>query len=75
MLDWGLFQFFIRKVHRKLAQFLYIITRWDNEIEDYLTSFIKEEMNVQDKSVATTSGALMARLKSSTILKYLVFFA
>ena len=33
---------------------------------------MKEEINVQDKSDATTSGALMVGLRNSTIFKYLV---
>ena len=42
-------------------------------MKDYLTHFIKEEMNVQDRSDFAASGALMARLRSTTILKYMVF--
>ncbi|KAL5554142.1 hypothetical protein UlMin_041543 [Ulmus minor] len=40
--------------------------------EIYLTRFVKEEMNVQDRSDAAASGALMAGLRNSTVLKYLV---
>ena len=41
-------------------------------MESYLTHFVKEEMNIQDRSDATASGALMAGLRNSTVLKYLV---
>ena len=66
-------QFAIHKIHRKPARHLYIITQLENETtESYLTHFVKEEMNVQDRSDAAASGALMAGLKNSTDFKYLV---
>ncbi|KAL5539722.1 hypothetical protein UlMin_043851 [Ulmus minor] len=49
------------------------ISQFANETtESYLTRFVKEEMNVQDRSDAAASGALMAGLRNSTVLKYLV---
>ncbi|KAL5562775.1 hypothetical protein UlMin_032522 [Ulmus minor] len=66
-------QFAVHKIHRKSARHLYTITQRENETtESYLTRFVKEEMNVQDRSDAAASGALMAGLRNSTVLKYLV---
>ncbi|KAL5550050.1 hypothetical protein UlMin_000226 [Ulmus minor] len=66
-------QFAVHKIHRKPARHLYTITQRENETtESYLTRFVKEEMNVQDRSDAAASGALMAGLRNSTVLKYLV---
>ncbi|KAL5539641.1 hypothetical protein UlMin_044603 [Ulmus minor] len=66
-------QFAVHKVHRKPTWHLYTITQRENEsIESYLIRFVKEEMNVQDRSDAAASGALMAGLRNSTVLKYLV---
>ncbi|KAL5570453.1 hypothetical protein UlMin_027028 [Ulmus minor] len=66
-------QFAVHKVHRKPNRHLYTITQWEDEsTESYLIHFVKEEMNVQDRSDAAASGALMARLRNSTVLKYLV---
>ncbi|KAL5541827.1 hypothetical protein UlMin_009537 [Ulmus minor] len=66
-------QFVVHKIHRKPARHLYTITQQENETtESYLTRFVKEEMNVQDISDAATSRALMAGLRNSTVLKYLV---
>ncbi|KAL5540592.1 hypothetical protein UlMin_043541 [Ulmus minor] len=68
-----IFQFAVHKIHRKPARHLYTITQRENETtESYLTRFVKEEMNVQDRSDAAASGALMAGLRNSTVLKYLV---
>ncbi|KAL5573118.1 hypothetical protein UlMin_022715 [Ulmus minor] len=66
-------QFIVHKIHRKPARHLYTITQRDNETtESYLTRFVKEEMNVQDRSDVAASGALMAGLRNLTVLKYLV---
>ncbi|KAL5542323.1 hypothetical protein UlMin_010033 [Ulmus minor] len=66
-------QFDVHKVHRKPTRHLYTITQGENEsIESYLTRFVKEEMNVQDRGDVIASGALMAGLRNSTVLKYLV---
>ncbi|KAL5542557.1 hypothetical protein UlMin_010267 [Ulmus minor] len=66
-------QFAVHKIHRKPARHLYTITQRENETtESYLTCFVKEEMNVQDRSDAAASGALMVGLRNSTVLKYLV---
>ena len=66
-------QFTVHKVHRKPARHLYTITQLENEsTKSYFTHFIKEKMNVQDRSDAATSRALMVGLRNSTILKYLV---
>ncbi|KAL5576657.1 hypothetical protein UlMin_018356 [Ulmus minor] len=66
-------QFSVHKIHRKPARHLYTITQRENETtESYLTRFVKEEMNVQDRSDAAASGALMAGLRNSTVFKYLV---
>ncbi|KAL5569919.1 hypothetical protein UlMin_026494 [Ulmus minor] len=66
-------QFAVHKVHRKPTRHLYSITQRENEsTESYLIRFVKEEMNVQDRSDAAASGALMAGLRNSTVLKYLV---
>ncbi|KAL5547487.1 hypothetical protein UlMin_002718 [Ulmus minor] len=49
------------------------ISQFSNETtESYLTRFVKEEMNVQDRSDAAASGALMVGLRNLTVLKYLV---
>ncbi|KAL5556540.1 hypothetical protein UlMin_038776 [Ulmus minor] len=66
-------QFSIHKIHQKPARHLYTITQRENETtESYLTRFVKEEMNVQDRSDAAANGALMVGLRNSTVLKYLV---
>ncbi|KAL5554501.1 hypothetical protein UlMin_041902 [Ulmus minor] len=66
-------QFAVHKIHRKPARHLYTITQRENETtESYLTRFVKEDMNVQDRSNDAASGALMAGLRNSTVLKYLV---
>lgn len=60
-------------MHRKPARHLYTITQRENEsTEDYLTHSVKEEMNVQNRSDAAASRALVAGLRNSTVLKYLV---
>ena len=59
---------------RKPARHLYTITQCDyKSTEDYLTHFVEKEMNVRDRSDATTNRALMAKQRSATMLKYFVF--
>ena len=66
-------QFVVNKIQRKPARHLYTITQSENEsTEAYLSHFVKEEMNVRDQSDATSTGALMAGLRYSTMLKYMV---
>ena len=63
----------MHKIQRNLARHLYTITQHENKsIEAYLSCFVKEEMNVHDLSDAAMMRALMAGLRNSTMLKYMV---
>ena len=57
----------------KLALHLYTIKEKGNEsIKAFLNYFVREEMSVKYRNDSTACGALMARLRSVTILKYMV---
>ncbi|KAL5544419.1 hypothetical protein UlMin_008203 [Ulmus minor] len=46
---------------------------FENEsTEAFLNRFVKEEMSVKDRNDSTACGALMAGLRSATVLKYMV---
>ncbi|KAL5542111.1 hypothetical protein UlMin_009821 [Ulmus minor] len=66
-------QFVVNKVQRKPARHLYTVRQKENEsTEAFLNRFVKEEMSVKDRNDSTACGALMARLRSVTVLKYMV---
>ncbi|KAL5566572.1 hypothetical protein UlMin_029736 [Ulmus minor] len=66
-------QFAVNKVQRKPARHLYIVRQKENEsTEAFLNRFVKEEMSVKDRNDSTACGALMAGLRSATVLKYMV---
>ncbi|KAL5564639.1 hypothetical protein UlMin_027803 [Ulmus minor] len=66
-------QFAVNKVQRKPARHLYTVRQKENEsTEAFLNRFVKEEMSVKDRNDSTACGALMARLRSATVLKYMV---
>ncbi|KAL5553184.1 hypothetical protein UlMin_040585 [Ulmus minor] len=66
-------QFTVNKVQRKPARHLYTVRQKENEsIEAFLNRFVKEEMSVKDRNDSTACGALMAGLRSATVLKYMV---
>ncbi|KAL5550479.1 hypothetical protein UlMin_000655 [Ulmus minor] len=66
-------QFAVNKVQRKPAQHIYTIRQKDNEsTEAFLNRFVKEEMSVKDCNDSTACGALMAGLRSVTVLKYMI---
>ncbi|KAL5544991.1 hypothetical protein UlMin_008775 [Ulmus minor] len=66
-------QFAVNKVQRKPARHLYTIRQKENEsTEAFLNRFVKEEMSVKDRNDSTTCGALMAGLRSATVLKYMI---
>ncbi|KAL5551326.1 hypothetical protein UlMin_001502 [Ulmus minor] len=66
-------QFAVNKVQRKPARHLYTIRQKDNEsTEAFLNRFVKEEMSVKDRNDSTACGALMAGLRSATVLKYMI---
>lgn len=58
-------QFAIHKMHRTPAKHLYAITQQENKsMKSYLTRFVKEEMNIQDRSKVAASRALMAGVRN-----------
>ncbi|KAL5547049.1 hypothetical protein UlMin_006736 [Ulmus minor] len=66
-------QFTVNKVQRKPARHLYTVRQKENEsTEAFLNRFVKEEMSVKDRNDSTACGALMAGLRSATVLKYMV---
>ncbi|KAL5564759.1 hypothetical protein UlMin_027923 [Ulmus minor] len=66
-------QFAVNKVQRKPARHLYTVRQKENEsTEAFLNQFVKEEMSVKDRNDSTACGALMAGLRSATVLKYMV---
>ncbi|KAL5547083.1 hypothetical protein UlMin_006770 [Ulmus minor] len=66
-------QFAVNKVQRKPARHLYTVRQKENEsTEAFLNRFVKEEMSVKDRNDSTACGALMAGLRSATVLKYMV---
>ncbi|KAL5565783.1 hypothetical protein UlMin_028947 [Ulmus minor] len=66
-------QFNVNKVQRKPTRHLYTIIQKDNEsTEAFLNRFVKEEMSVKDRNDSTACGALMAGLRSATVLKYMI---
>ncbi|KAL5543990.1 hypothetical protein UlMin_007774 [Ulmus minor] len=66
-------QFSVNKVQRKPARHLYTVRQKENEsTEAFLNRFVKEEMSVKDRNDSTACGALMAGLRSATVLKYMV---
>ncbi|KAL5560031.1 hypothetical protein UlMin_036242 [Ulmus minor] len=66
-------QFVVNKVQRKPARHLYTVRQKENEsTEAFLNRFVKEEMSVKDRNDSTACGALMAGLRSATVLKYMV---
>ena len=57
----------------KPARHLYTIRKKENEsTEAFLNGFVKEEMSVKDRNDSTSCGALMAGLRSVTVMKYMV---
>ncbi|KAL5540826.1 hypothetical protein UlMin_043796 [Ulmus minor] len=57
----------------KPARHLYTVRQKENEsTEAFLNRFVKEEMSVKDRNDSTACGALMAGLRSATVLKYMV---
>ncbi|KAL5567677.1 hypothetical protein UlMin_024252 [Ulmus minor] len=65
-------QFAVNKVQRKPARHLYTVRQKENEsTEAFLNRFVKEEMSVKDRNDSTACGALMAGLRSATVLKYM----
>ncbi|KAL5538915.1 hypothetical protein UlMin_042374 [Ulmus minor] len=66
-------QFAVNKVQRKPARHLYTVRQKENESTGaFLNRFVKEEMSVKDRNDSTACGALMAGLRSATVLKYMV---
>ncbi|KAL5576413.1 hypothetical protein UlMin_018112 [Ulmus minor] len=66
-------QFAVNKVQRKPARHLYTVRQKENEsTEAFLNRFVKEEMSVKDRNDSTACGALMAGLRSATVLKYMI---
>ena len=66
-------QFAVNKVQREPARHLYTIRQKENEsTEGFLNRFVKEEMSVKDRNDSIACGALMAGLRSATVLKYMV---
>ncbi|KAL5549651.1 hypothetical protein UlMin_004882 [Ulmus minor] len=66
-------QFAVNKVQRKPARHLYTVRQKETEsTEAFLNRFVKEEMSVKDRNDSTACGALMAGLRSATVLKYMV---
>ena len=66
-------QFTVNKIQRKPARHLYTVWQKENEsTEAFLNQFVKEEMSVKDRNDSIVCGALMAGLRSVTVLKYTV---
>lgn len=66
-------QFVVNKVQWKPARHLYTVKQKENEsTKSFLNRFVKEEMSVKDRNDSTACGALMAGLRNSTVLKYMV---
>ncbi|KAL5582901.1 hypothetical protein UlMin_015343 [Ulmus minor] len=62
-------QFSVHKIHRKSARHLYTITQQENETtESYLTHFVKEEMNVQDRNAENASNLDASKLSQDILL-------
>ncbi|KAL5580084.1 hypothetical protein UlMin_012526 [Ulmus minor] len=62
-------QFAVHKIHRKPARHLYTITQRENETtESYLTRFVKEEMNVQDRNAEKASNLDASKLSQDILL-------